>query len=101
MNGSVRNWLLLAATVALAVFALSFGRPGSGELFAGTDGKAEAVVRELRPDYRPWFAPWWEPPSAEIESLLFGLQSAVGSGILCYALGYWRGSRRNEDGPGA
>ncbi len=101
MNAKTSNGLLLGATVALVVFALAFSRPATGEAFGSSDVQAGEVVQELRPDYQPWFSPLWQPPGGEIESLLFGLQSAVGAGLLCYALGYWRGVRKNRKGADA
>lgn len=100
MNTRNMNILLAGGVVALALAALVLARPASEEAFGGTDDKAGAVIETLRPGYKPWFAPLWEPPSGEIESLLFGLQSAAGSGALFYALGYWRGRRKvatNDD----
>ena len=101
MKSKAAYVLLSGAVVALGAFALVVSRPVADEAFAGTDGKAVEVVEELRPGYEPWVSPVWEPPSGEIESLLFGLQSAVGAGLLCYALGYWRGSRRSGSGSDA
>jgi cobalt/nickel transport protein len=40
--------------------------------------------------YQPWFHSIYTPPSAEIESLLFALQAAIGSMIIGYFLGYYR-----------
>jgi cobalt/nickel transport protein len=40
--------------------------------------------------YEPWFQPLWEPPSGEIESLLFSLQAAIGAVIIGYFFGYYR-----------
>lgn len=101
MNTKTANLLLVGATVALAVFALAFSRPAAGEAFTGSDGQAEVVVQELRPGYQPWRSALWEPPSGEIETLLFGLQAAIGAGVVCYALGYWRGVRKRERGDDA
>jgi len=67
------------------------------ELFAGSDGQAEAAITQIRPDYVPWFAPLWEPPSGEIESLLFGLQAALGAGVIGYCLGLYRGRKHGRD----
>lgn len=61
------------------------------ELFAGADAQAEAAIGEIAPDYKPWFTPLWEPPSGEIECLLFALQAALGAGILFYYIGYVKG----------
>lgn len=40
---------------------------------------------------------YMEPPSGEIESLLFALQAAIGALIIGYAFGYWRGQSKKED----
>jgi cobalt/nickel transport protein len=64
---------------------------GSGEAFTGTDDQAQSMIQELRPGYVPWFASVWEPPSGEVETLLFTMQAAVGAAILGYVLGYFRG----------
>ena len=55
--------------------------------FGGADGAAEEAITELNPDYEPWFEPILEPASGEVESLLFALQAAVGSGVVCFILG--------------
>jgi len=94
METRTKNLLLAGGVVALALGALVFTRPSRKDAFGGTDDQAGAVVEALHPGYRPWASPLWTPPSPEVESLLFGLQSAVGAGALCYALGYWRGRRR-------
>jgi cobalt/nickel transport protein len=92
VNRRTINILLVVGVVALVVVPLSTIRPIEGEeIFAGSDGQAESAIGAIRPDYEPWFAPFWEPPSGEIESLLFGLQAALGAGFLSYCLGYWRG----------
>lgn len=83
-----RNALLLLLVGILVVLPFLV-RPGAE--FAGADGRAEEAVAELRPDYRPWVRPLWEPPSSEVESLLFALQAALGSGLLFYYLGYMKG----------
>ena len=45
---------------------------------------------------KPWFSSIWEPPSGEIESLLFALQAAIGAIIIGYFFGYWRGQGKEE-----
>jgi len=71
--------------------------------FAGADAQAEALIVAANPDYQRWFEPLWEPPSGEIETLLFALQAALGSGLLGYYLGLRRGQsqRREHDGANA
>ena len=62
--------------------------------FGGADGEAEGVIAELTGGtYEPIADPLWEPPSGEIESLLFGLQIALGAIIIGYFFGYYRGNR--------
>ncbi|MDD3042400.1 MAG: energy-coupling factor ABC transporter substrate-binding protein [Methanosarcinaceae archaeon] len=66
--------------------------------YGGADGEAEGVIMELTDgNYEPIANPIWEPPSGEIESLLFGLQAAFGSGIICYFLGYYRAKNKYEN----
>ena len=59
---------------------------GKGE-FGGADGQIQAVVGEMDANYKPWFKSFWTPPSAEIESLLFALQAAIGAGFIGYYIG--------------
>lgn len=80
-------WLILAVIV-LVVSAFVFNSTGAYE---GSDGEAEELITELRPDYEPWFSPIYEPKSGEIESLLFTLQGSIGVGIIAYAIGYYKG----------
>jgi len=98
MSTKTKNILLVGGTVAMAVFALAFSRPATGEAFGGSDDQACAAISTIAPGYKRWFSPLWEPPSGEIESLIFGLQAAAGAGTLCYALGFWRGRRRSGGG---
>ncbi len=90
-----QNWLLLLGVIVLAIIPLLTIKPAheGDEIFGGADGQAEGAITEMQPDYKPWFAPFWEPPSGEIESLLFGLQAALGAGAVAYCLGYYRGRR--------
>ena len=104
MNKKWQNFLLIAAVVALTVFPLvNIDAPAPGpdgeqaEIFVGTDGQAKEIIQELAPDYRPWFSSILEPPSGEIESLLFALQAALGAGIIGYYLGYCRGRAKTAD----
>jgi cobalt/nickel transport protein len=91
------NLLLLAAVVAIAVLPLILPLPGGlAEPFAGADAQAQAAITAANPDYQPWFTPLWEPPSGEIESLLFALQAALGAGLLGYYLGLRRGQSQQR-----
>ena len=57
----------------------------------------EEVIMELEPDYEPIFSPIFEPASGEIESLLFALQAAIGSGVVFYCVGYMVGKHKKAD----
>lgn len=81
-----RNGILLLIAAAIVVLPLVV--KGSAE-FSGSDGQAQGVIDEA--GYKPWFEPLWEPPSGEIESLLFSLQAALGAGLLGYYVGLRRG----------
>ncbi len=85
--------LVLAAVVALAVVPLVLR---AGSEFGGADGQAEEAITQINPGYEPWFNSFWEPPSGEIESLLFSLQAAIGAGIVFYALGYFIGRAKGR-----
>lgn len=56
--------------------------------FGGADGQAEEAITAMDPDYEPWASSILEPPGGETESLLFALQAALGSGVICFGLGY-------------
>jgi cobalt/nickel transport protein len=93
MNKDKRiNLVLLLGVVALTLVPLlTVTRKGEEEIFAGADGQAEELITQIRPEYKPWASSLWEPPSGEIESLLFALQAAIGAGFLGYYLGLKRG----------
>ena len=70
---------------------------GHGEddgYFGGSDDAAGEAVEAS--GYEPWTQSIWEPPSGEIESLLFALQAAIGAIIIGYFFGYWRGQGKEE-----
>ncbi len=77
---------LLAGIALLGLVLLPLAAPGLGS-WGGADGEGMAVVSEQQESYEPWFDPVFEPPSGEIESLLFSIQAAIGGGIIGYALG--------------
>jgi cobalt/nickel transport protein len=86
------NLTLLGLVLVLILLPLILPVTGGlAEPFAGADGQAQDAITQTHPDYQPWFEPFWEPPSGEIESLLFALQAALGAGLLGYYLGLRRG----------
>ncbi len=82
--------VIVAALIFAPLFVLRDAR------FGGADDQVGEVVAEMQSGYEPWFKPVWEPPSGEIETFLFALQAAAGSGIVCYYLGYLRGRKKGE-----
>ncbi|MGB9887602.1 MAG: energy-coupling factor ABC transporter substrate-binding protein [Moorellales bacterium] len=87
------NLVLLLLAAILIIFPLIHLR---GADFEGADALAETVIAEVAPQYRPWATRLWEPPSGEIETLLFCLQAAAGAGFIGYYLGYLTGSRKRS-----
>ena len=83
-----KNLLLLLGVVILAILPIFMLQDAE---FGGADGEAEEAITEIATDYEPWFNAIWEPPSGEIESLLFVLQSVIGALIIGYFIGYMRG----------
>lgn len=94
-----KNLVLLVIVVIMCL--VPFLMPANkGAEFGGADGQAEDAITASHPDYKPWFTSFFEPASGEIESLLFTLQGSLGTGVICYILGYYRGKRRLKDNAG-
>lgn len=87
------NSLLLLLAILLIIFPLIMNPSAE---YNGADGEAETLITEIAPDYEPWFESFYEPPSGEIESLLFSTQAALGAGIIFYYLGYKKGQRKGR-----
>lgn len=85
-----KNILLLILTVILIITPLILNSTAE---YGGADGEAESLISEINPNYKPWFNSLYEPPSGEIESLLFSTQVAIGAGIIGYFLGYKKGKK--------
>lgn len=88
-----KNLILILMVAFLVVFSLCLQK---GAEFSGADGLAEEAISQLQPEYRPWFSSLWEPPSGEVESLLFALQASIGSGFIGYFIGYVKGRNPRE-----
>ena len=84
------NIILLIIAVLLVILPLAFN-PGAE--YGGADGEAETAINEIKPEYEPWFSGIYEPPSGEIESLLFSTQAAIGAGVIGYVIGKIRGKK--------
>lgn len=83
--------ITVVVLVAVPLWMVQKPAPGADgnkvEIFLGTDDHARDVIGKIAPGYQPWFKPIMEPPSAEIGSLLFALQAALGAGFIGYYLG--------------
>lgn len=86
-----KNMIILTVVVLLAFVPLYIARDAE---FEGADGLASDQIIALNADYTPWFESFWEPPSGEVESFLFALQAAIGSGFVFFYIGYSMGKHR-------
>ncbi len=92
------NWtniVLLVIVAILIIVPLAMYNGGEeDEYFGGSDDQGGQLIEEENPDYEVWAEPIWEPPSGEIQSLLFCVQTAIGAIIIGYLFGYWNGQNR-------
>lgn len=86
---------VILSIICLFLIGASFfiGTMKGGE-FGGADDQIQDTVKEVNKDYKPWFNHVWEPPSGEIESLLFAVQASIGAGFI----GYYIGKKKNVRG---
>lgn len=85
------NWILVGLFALIIIFPLAFNQNAE---YGGADGEAENAIVESHPDYEPWFNSLWEPPSGEIESLIFALQASLGVGVIAYFMGLMKGRKQ-------
>lgn len=88
-----QNLILLTLVAILSILPVVILQDAE---FGGADGEAEAAISEINANYEPWFQAIWEPPSGEIESLLFVLQAVIGAGFIGYFIGFMRGRTKNS-----
>jgi len=93
--------MCLVALIVIIPFVIYSGMGEDEGYFGGADSSAGPVIEET--GYQPWFNSIWEPPSGEIESLLFALQAAIGAIIIGFILGYYKGQaderKKKENSP--
>ncbi len=89
--------LIVVLLIAVIGFVTAFvpGMIGITPEWGGADAAAAIKIGEIS-DYKPWFSPLWEPPSGEIETLLFSLQAAIGAGIIGYIAGLYTGRKEKK-----
>ena len=96
-----RSTLILLGIVCIIIFiaplAMYNGHGEDDGYFGGSDDQAGQAVEKT--GFQPWYSSIWEPPSGEIESLIFALQAAIGAIIIGYFFGLWRGqsSKKEEE----
>ncbi|MBI5681309.1 MAG: energy-coupling factor ABC transporter substrate-binding protein [Methanobacterium sp.] len=87
--------LLCLVAIIIAIPLIMFNGMGEDQgYFSGADSLAGPAIEST--GYHPWFNSIWEPPSGEIESLLFALQAAIGSLIIGYVFGYYNGQAKER-----
>lgn len=90
-----RDYILMALlALAIVVVSLKIGT-GRGPL-EGADGMAMEYISSSNKAYKPWFESIWAPPSGEIESALFALQTAIGGSIIGYYIGKKQNAKTNS-----
>jgi len=90
--------LLTLGIVVLFIAAFAYVSSTQDHEWGGADSQAEGVISDLTGGtYVPWFQSIYQPPSGEIESLLFVLQAAIGSFIIGYFLGYYRAQAKVKE----
>lgn len=87
--------VIILAILVILPLAMYNGLGEDEGYFGGADGAASEAIEST--GYEPWFSSIWEPPSGEIESLLFALQAAIGAIIIGYFFGYWRGLSKKDE----
>lgn len=85
-----QNLILLLIFALLVVVPLVLNPNAE---YGGSDGNAKVLINTLVPSYEPWFEPIWEPPSGEIESLMFMMFAVTGAGFIGYYLGTLKGKK--------
>lgn len=80
---------ILAAVILIAVLPLVLLR---GAQFSGSDDAGSEMVEEINGDYEPWFTPVAETVfkgeiPGEVESLIFCIQTGIGTGIFAFFMG--------------
>lgn len=81
--------VLLTVAVLIAIIPL-FAKKGAE--FGGSDDAGSVMVEEIHGEYTPWFTPVLETAlggelPGEIESLIFCVQTGIGTGIIAFIMG--------------
>ncbi len=88
--------LLVIVLLVIGTLAIVPSGTGDEEGWGGADGGAAEMIDAT--GYIPWFNSIWTPPSGEIETLFFCVQTAIGALIIGYIFGYWNASAKARRG---
>ena len=94
MSLTAKNTVLILLVLALVVVPLVINKAPE---FTGSDDQGKDLIGQIDKNYQPWYTSLWEPPGAEMQSLLFAVQAAVGSGFIGYYFGYMRGKKKRKN----
>ncbi|ABS55812.1 Cobalt transport protein CbiN [Methanoregula boonei 6A8] len=83
--------IFIVFIVAFAVLFLYEQNTQAQAKWEGSDDQGSAAIEAT--GYTPWIQPLWTPPSSEVESLLFSIQSGLGAFVIGYFFGFYRGKR--------
>lgn len=86
--------VIIGAIILVVLFCIPFYTAPKDSEFGGTDAAVTEILEEA--GAQQWFEPLTEPAGPEVESGLFAMQAALGSGILFYCLGRMSGKRKAE-----
>ena len=92
MKPFVKNSALAFFVILIIAMPLFFFKGA----FYGSDDQATTAIKRIDPNYQPWFKQIYQPQSSEVESFLFAAQAALGSGIVCFYLGYKKGEQKRN-----
>ena len=91
MKNMFKYIILVLVLIVVIVVPLIFISNGT---FGGTDDQAKNMINQINPNYKPWFSYIWQPPSGEIATLLFCIQTGIGSLIIGYIIGFLHGKKK-------
>ena len=89
---SINTWLLGGAVILSMAPVLIY----QGKEFKATDSINITAIEQVKPGYKPWFEPVIKPSGGEVETFLFATQAAIGSGVVCYILGLYKGRTKRR-----
>lgn len=89
--------LIIIAIIFIVPFFMYNGLGEEQGYFGGSDDAGSKYIEQNNPGYKTWANVVWEPPSGEIESLLFALQAAIGGIIFGYVFGMYNTQRKARE----